>query len=162
MFNLPGQDLSIIHCPCNRYSSPNPCQPTIRDLRAAVGGDGDRVTHLEIVCIWWKYFIQYKNQLIYTWSGLFCNASHHYKRVPIYTLQAKLLSIGQGRNKCGTHILAIAVGAYQDVVQTGNNQSILVTGETAADRTENTKKVVSYCANICTSNQPGYENLEKW
>ena len=81
MFNLPGQDLSIIHCPCNRYSSPNPSQPTIRDLRAAVGGDGDRVAHLKTVCIWWKEFIQYKNQLIYTWSGLFCNACHRYKGV---------------------------------------------------------------------------------
>ena len=60
-----------------------------------------------------------------------------------------------------THILAIAVGAYHDVMQTGNNQSILITGESGADRTKNTKKVISYCATICSSDQPGDGNLEK-
>ena len=84
-------------------STNRPC-----DLKAAVGGDGDRVTHLEIVCIW---------------------GSQRYKRIPVYTLQAKLLSIGQGHNKCKTHILAIAVGAYRNVLKTNTNKSILITGE---------------------------------
>ena len=76
-----------------------------------------RVTHLEIVCIWWS-------------------ASHPYKRVPTYTRPAEELYIGQGRNKCGTHIFAIAVEAYQNVMQTNTNHSILITGKAGADRTK--------------------------
>ena len=115
---------------------------TILALRAAIGGESNSVTHLGIVCIWW-------------------NASHLYKRVPIYTRPAKEQYVGQGRHKCGTHILAITVGTYMDVMQTGNNQSILITGESGADRTKNTKKVISYCATICSSDQPDDGNLEK-
>ena len=71
-----------------------------------------------------------------------------------------MLSIGQGRSECGTNILAIDVEAYQDVMQTGVDQSFLITGESGADRIKTTKKVISYCAMISPSDQPGDGNLE--
>ena len=80
---------------------------TILDLRAAVGGDSNGVTHLGIVCIWWNYVIRYKNQLIYTYSGLFCIASHPYKRIPIYALQAKELYMVRGVISAGSIFLLL-------------------------------------------------------
>ena len=54
-------------------------------------------------------------------------------------------------SKCRPHIFAIAEGAYQGMNQSGLNQSILITGESGAGKTENTKKVISYFATICSS-----------
>merc|ERR1711971_1199848 len=92
-----------------------------------------------------------KAQLIYTYSGLFCIAINPYKRFPIYTLRTMELYVGKRRNECPPHIFAIAEGAYQGMSNSGNNQSILITGESGAGKTENTKKVISYFATICSS-----------
>merc|ERR1712142_558885 len=113
--------------------------------------DMSGLTYLGNACVLWNSVIRYKNQLIYTYSGLFCIAINPYKRFPIYTLHTMELYVGKRRNECWPHIFAIAEGAYQGMTNTGDNQSILITGESGAGKTENTKKVISYFATICSS-----------
>merc|ERR1712079_132170 len=109
------------------------------------------LTFLGDACVLWNSVVRYKNELIYTYSGLFCIAINPYKRFPIYTLRTMELYVGKRRNECPPHIFAIAEGAYQGMMVTGCNQSILITGESGAGKTENTKKVISYFATICSS-----------
>jgi len=109
------------------------------------------LTFLGDACVLWNSVVRYKNELIYTYSGLFCIAINPYKRFPIYTLRTMEMYIGKRRNECPPHIFAIAEGAYQGMMNTGCNQSILITGESGAGKTENTKKVISYFATICSS-----------
>jgi len=109
------------------------------------------LTFLGNPCIYWNSVIRYVNELIYTYSGLFCIAINPYKRFPIYTLRTMEIYVGKRRNECPPHIFAIAEGAYQGMMNSGMNQSILITGESGAGKTENTKKVISYFATICSS-----------
>jgi len=113
--------------------------------------DMANLTYLGDACVLWNSVVRYVNQLIYTYSGLFCIAINPYKRFPIYTLRTMELYTGKRRNECWPHIFAIAEGAYQGMMNSGINQSILITGESGAGKTENTKKVISYFATICSS-----------
>merc|ERR1711970_1221882 len=113
--------------------------------------DMANLTYLGDACVLWNSVVRYKNELIYTYSGLFCIAINPYKRFPIYTLRTMELYVGKRRNECWPHIFAIAEGAYQGMCNSGINQSIMITGESGAGKTENTKKVISYFATICSS-----------
>merc|ERR1719365_11186 len=113
--------------------------------------DMSGLTYLNDACVLWNSVVRYKNELIYTYSGLFCIAINPYKRFPIYTQRAMEIYIGKRRSDCWPHIFAVAEAAYQGMTNSGINQSILITGESGAGKTENTKKVISYFATICSS-----------
>ena len=51
------------------------------------------------------------------------------------------------------HLFAIADNAYHDMLQDRENQSILITGESGAGKTENTKKVIMFFAKVAASQQ---------
>ena len=83
--------------------------------------------------------------------------------------------MGLRRNECPPHIFGVAETSYQGMMNNAKNQSILVTGESGAGKTENTKKVISYFASIGASGkkkegEPGLEDkivqtnpvLEAW
>merc|ERR1711981_1041759 len=133
------------------------------------------LTYLNDACVLWNSVVRYKNELIYTYSGLFCIAINPYKRFPIYTQRTMEMYIGLRRSECPPHIFGVAEGSYQGMMNNGKNQSILITGESGAGKTENTKKVISYFASIGATGkkkegEPGLEDkivqtnpvLEAW
>ena len=64
------------------------------------------LTFLGDACVLWNSVVRYKNELIYTYSGLFCIAINPYKRFPIYTLTTMQLYVGKRRSECWPHIFA--------------------------------------------------------
>merc|ERR1712066_727312 len=113
--------------------------------------DMSGLTYLGDACVLWNSVVRYKNELIYTYSGLFCIAINPYKRFPIYTQRSMEIYIGKRRSECPPHIFGVAEGSYQGMQNAGKNQSILITGESGAGKTENTKKVIAYFASIGAS-----------
>ncbi|XP_057653589.1 myosin heavy chain, muscle isoform X44 [Diorhabda carinulata] len=94
---------------------------------------------------------RYYAKLIYTYSGLFCVAINPYKRFPVYTNRCAKLYRGKRRNEVPPHIFAISDGAYVNMLTNHENQSMLITGESGAGKTENTKKVIAYFATVGAS-----------
>ncbi|XP_037042171.1 myosin heavy chain, muscle isoform X14 [Bradysia coprophila] len=104
---------------------------------------------------------RYYYRLIYTYSGLFCVAINPYKRYPVYTNRCAKMYRGKRRNEVPPHIFAISDGAYVDMLTNHTNQSMLITGESGAGKTENTKKVIAYFATVGASGKKDDPNIKK-
>ncbi|XP_069185688.1 myosin heavy chain, muscle isoform X41 [Procambarus clarkii] len=113
--------------------------------------DMSNLTYLNDASVLYNLKCRYVTKLIYTYSGLFCVAINPYKRYPIYTNRVVKIYQGKRRNEVPPHIFAISDGAYMDMLQNHENQSMLITGESGAGKTENTKKVIAYFANVGAS-----------
>uniref|UniRef100_A0A1S4H3W7 Uncharacterized protein n=2 Tax=gambiae species complex TaxID=44542 RepID=A0A1S4H3W7_ANOGA len=103
---------------------------------------------------------RYYSKLIYTYSGLFCVVINPYKRYPLYTNRCAKMYRGKRRNEVPPHLFAVSDGAYVNMLTNHENQSMLITGESGAGKTENTKKVIAYFATIGASGKKD-ENAEK-
>jgi len=108
--------------------------------------DVSNMTYLNEASVLWNLKSRYVAKLIYTYSGLFCVVINPYKRYPIYTNRVVQLYIGKRRNEVPPHLFAISEGAYQGMMNQSRDQSMLITGESGAGKTENTKKVITYFA----------------
>lgn len=65
------------------------------------------------------------------------------------------------REETAPHIYAISDLAFRKMLEEHENQSILVTGESGAGKTENTKKVIQYLAAITSSQSSTPRNIIK-
>ncbi|XP_050929630.1 myosin-16 [Lates calcarifer] len=91
---------------------------------------------------------RYVSMRIYTYSGLFCVTINPYKWLPIYGAKVAQIYKGKKRNEVPPHLFSISDNAYHDMMMEHENQSMLITGESGAGKTENTKKVIQYFANV--------------
>lgn len=91
---------------------------------------------------------RYFSGLIYTYSGLFLVAVNPYHPLPIYTDAIVAAYKGRRREENAPHVYALADGAMRNMLEARENQSLLITGESGAGKTENTKKVIQYLAAV--------------
>merc|ERR550539_119762 len=106
------------------------------------------LTYLNDASVFHNLDVRFKAKLIYTYSGLFCIVVNPYKRYPIYTATCVKLYLGKRRNEVPPHLWAITETAYRNMLTNVKNQSMLITGESGAGKTENTKKVIAYLAAV--------------
>ncbi|KAI1617669.1 myosin heavy chain [Exophiala viscosa] len=113
--------------------------------------DMAELTHLNEASVIHNLQTRYQADLIYTYSGLFLVTINPYCPLPIYGNDYIRMYKGQAREDTRPHIFAVSDAAFRRLVEEGENQSILVTGESGAGKTENTKKVIQYLAAVATS-----------
>ncbi|EEC00524.1 myosin heavy chain, skeletal muscle or cardiac muscle, putative [Ixodes scapularis] len=115
--------------------------------------DMSNMTYLNDASVLYVLKERYYADLIYTYSGLFCVAINPYKRFPIYTKRVVEIYKGRRRTEVPPHVFAVSDGAYMDMLANRENQSMLITGESGAGKTENTKKVIAYFAHVGASSK---------
>ncbi|CAM1502125.1 Fc.00g041090.m01.CDS01 [Cosmosporella sp. VM-42] len=113
--------------------------------------DMAELTHLNEASVVHNLHMRYQADLIYTYSGLFLVTVNPYCPLPIYSNEYVNMYKGRSREDTKPHIFAMADEAFRNLVEEGQNQSILVTGESGAGKTENTKKVIQYLAAVAQS-----------
>ncbi|KAK3985698.1 putative myosin type-2 heavy chain 2 [Cladorrhinum sp. PSN332] len=113
--------------------------------------DMAELTHLNEASVVHNLHMRYMSDLIYTYSGLFLVTVNPYTPLPIYTNEYINMYKGRNREDNKPHIYAMADEAFRNLVDENENQSILVTGESGAGKTENTKKVIQYLAAVAHS-----------
>merc|ERR1711936_1137668 len=110
--------------------------------------DMANLTFLNDASVFYNLKVRFQAKLIYTYSGLFCIVVNPYKRYPIYTGTVVKMYLGKRRNEVPPHLWAITETAYRNMLTNIKDQSMLITGESGAGKTENTKKVISYLAAV--------------
>merc|ERR1712168_1651012 len=88
------------------------------------------LTFLNDASVFWNLKTRYQAKMIHTYSGLFVVVVNPYKRYPLYTHRVSKIYLGMLNNK--------------------RDQAMLITGESGAGKTENTKKVITYLAMVAT------------
>ncbi|CCK70935.1 myosin 1 KNAG_0F02720 [Huiozyma naganishii CBS 8797] len=116
------------------------------------------LTHLNEPAVLYNLENRYLDDMIYTYSGLFLVAINPYSDIPIYNQEYidryNNCETHRGEAKVKPHIFAVAEEAYQSLLSEKENQTILVTGESGAGKTENTKKILQYLAAITSRDEP--------
>ncbi|RLV90121.1 hypothetical protein DV515_00014554 [Chloebia gouldiae] len=112
------------------------------------------LTHLHEPAVLYNLKDRYSSWMIYTYSGLFCVTVNPYKWLPVYNPEVVLAYRGKKRQEAPPHIFSISDNAYQFMLTDRENQSILITGESGAGKTVNTKRVIQYYATIAASGDP--------
>merc|ERR1712121_75186 len=111
--------------------------------------DMSNLSILNRACVLHNLRTRYKVLQIYTYSGLFCICINPYKWLMVYTPIMRAFYRNKRRNEAPPHLYAVADGALQFLEMENKNQSSLITGESGAGKTENTKKVLQYFALNC-------------
>ncbi|XP_026557886.1 myosin-1B-like isoform X4 [Pseudonaja textilis] len=109
------------------------------------------MTHLHEPAVLYNLKERYAAWMIYTYSGLFCVTVNPYKWLPVYNPEVVNAYRGKKRQEAPPHIFSISDNAYQFMLTDRENQSVLITGESGAGKTVNTKRVIQYFATVAAA-----------
>nr|XP_015211488.1 PREDICTED: myosin-4-like [Lepisosteus oculatus] len=119
------------------------------------------MTHLNEASVLYNLKERYAAWMIYTYSGLFCATVNPYKWLPVYNPEVVAAYRGKKRMEAPPHIFSVSDNAYQNMLTDRENQSILITGESGAGKTVNTKRVIQYFATIAAIGDKKKEQTSK-
>ncbi|KAG1849065.1 myosin 5 [Suillus tomentosus] len=91
---------------------------------------------------------RYAQHSIYTYSGIVLIAVNPFQRVTLYGPEIIQAYSGRKRGDLEPHLFAIAEDAYTAMAKEGMGQTIIVSGESGAGKTESAKFIMRYLASV--------------
>ncbi|KAK6232958.1 hypothetical protein SCA6_003031 [Theobroma cacao] len=120
-----------------------------KDVEAPAGGVDDmtKLSYLHEPGVLQNLKIRYELNEIYTYTGNILIAINPFQRLPhIYDAHMMQQYKGAPFGELSPHVFAVADVAYRAMINEGKSNSILVSGESGAGKTETTKMLMRYLA----------------
>ncbi|XP_047321544.1 myosin-15 [Impatiens glandulifera] len=118
-----------------------------RDAEADIGGVDDmtRLTYLNEPGVLDNLQRRYPLNEIYTYTGSILIAVNPFTKLPhLYNVHMMEQYKGAVFGELSPHVFAVADASYRAMIYDGKSQSILVSGESGAGKTETTKLIMQY------------------
>ena len=139
---------SIINCKGELITINNDlislCDPDIKKINNLTD-----LINLHEASILHSLYERYTDDVIYTFTGPILLAVNPFKATNLYNNELRDLYRSNDKT-LPPHVYSIAQSAYTSMCE-GSNQSILVSGESGAGKTQSTKIMMNYLANIAGS-----------
>eukprot|EP00002_Diphylleia_rotans_P018353 TRINITY_DN3556_c0_g3_i2.p1 TRINITY_DN3556_c0_g3~~TRINITY_DN3556_c0_g3_i2.p1 ORF type:complete len:1043 (-),score=218.53 TRINITY_DN3556_c0_g3_i2:82-3210(-) len=110
--------------------------------------DNTQLTHLNEAAVLHNLRVRYRNGDIYTYTGYILIAINPYKSVPLYSDELVQKYRGKAIGRLPPHVYAVADRAYRSMKADKTSQSILISGESGAGKTETSKIVMQYLVKV--------------
>lgn len=113
-----------------------------------------RLTHLHEASILNSLYTRYSDNNIYTFTGDILIAVNPFKKLDLYNVKT-ITSFSNGDKS--PHPYFICQNAYKSILTTKQNQSILVSGESGAGKTQTSKIIMEYLSAISKNSEINIE-----
>ena len=109
--------------------------------------DMARMSHLSEPCLLYNLLVRFRAGAIYTNTGPLLISVNPFQRFPsLYSDELLASYQGADISQREPHVFAVAEGARQSLVRESKNQSIIISGESGAGKTEAAKYIMTYLA----------------
>ena len=107
--------------------------------------DNAQLIHLSEATVLANMHARYNDSLIYTYVGSILLAVNPFEKLPLYSQERMGAFAGKVQSR-QPHVYALADEAWRNWVKTGRSQSLVVSGESGAGKTETNKHLMQYIA----------------
>ncbi|KHJ33963.1 putative myosin class v myosin [Erysiphe necator] len=130
--------------------------PLMNPAMLEASDDLTNLSHLNEPAVLQAIRLRYLQKEIYTYSGIVLIATNPFARLDsIYVPGMVQVYAGKQRAVQAPHLFAIAEEAFADMLRSGKNQTVVVSGESGAGKTVSAKYIMRYFATREPPDGPG-------